>query len=89
MKACLGLVSGHVQGVWFRRWVQQECVPEGLRGYAKNLPDGRVEVLLVGDERQLLAGKAIVVQGSPGSRVTGVTWSDLETVPAVDGFKTF
>jgi len=89
VKACVGLVSGHVQGVWFRRWVQQGCLPHGLRGYARNLPDGRVEVLLVGDEGQLQAGKAIVAQGSPGSRVTGVSWSELDSVPGVSGFETF
>lgn len=86
MKAIVGTVSGTVQGVWFRKWVQQGCVPAGVSGYAKNLPDGRVEVLLVGSPQQLEACKPIVAKGSPGSLVAGVEWVELTDVPQVTGF---
>ena len=42
-------VSGKVQGVWFRASTRDEALRLGLRGYARNLDDGRVEVLAVGD----------------------------------------
>lgn len=86
MKAIKGIVTGTVQGVWFRKWVQQGCVPTGVSGYARNLPDGRVEVLLVGSTQQLDGCKPIVAKGSPNSRVEGVEWVELVEVPQVSGF---
>ena len=44
------LVSGRVQGVFFRDSARKEALSQGLGGSAKNLADGRVEVILEGDE---------------------------------------
>ncbi len=44
------LVSGRVQGVFFRDSARREAQSQGLGGSAKNLHDGRVEVILEGDE---------------------------------------
>jgi len=41
-------VSGRVQGVFFRASTQSEARSLGITGYAKNLPDGSVEVLACG-----------------------------------------
>lgn len=43
-------VHGHVQGVGFRWWTRSRALELGLSGYAKNLADGRVEVVAEGDE---------------------------------------
>ena len=43
-------VHGHVQGVGFRWWTRCRALELGLTGYAKNLVDGRVEVVAEGDE---------------------------------------
>ena len=86
MTALLGLVSGRVQGVWYRRHVQQACRALGLRGYAKNLPDGRVEVLLVGPAEAVEAGKDAVWRGSPRSRVEAVEWRAVDPPPEVSDF---
>lgn len=43
-------VHGHVQGVGFRWWTRCRALELGLRGYAKNLVDGRVEVVAEGNE---------------------------------------
>ena len=43
------LVAGKVQGVCFRASTRDVAVEHGLRGYAMNLPDGRVEVLATGE----------------------------------------
>ncbi|WP_018693375.1 acylphosphatase [Algicola sagamiensis] len=48
-EAILALVSGKVQGVWFRASTQKVAQSLHLIGYAKNLPDGRVEVKACGD----------------------------------------
>jgi len=47
------LVSGIVQGVGFRAFTQRLAESYGLRGWVRNLPDGRVEVLAEGDEEVL------------------------------------
>jgi acylphosphatase len=65
-------VSGHVQGVFFRASAREQAQRLGLRGYARNLADGRVEVLAVGndDAVEVLAGWLHV--GPPLARVTSV-----------------
>jgi acylphosphatase len=46
----VALVSGHVQGVGYRWFVRGRATAAGLAGSARNLPDGRVEVVLEGPE---------------------------------------
>ncbi|AFZ70539.1 acylphosphatase [Caldisphaera lagunensis DSM 15908] len=49
MEICLKiLVNGHVQGVGFRHFIWSNAKKLNLKGYAKNLPDGRVEVVASG-----------------------------------------
>lgn len=83
-----GFVRGRVQGVGFRWWVRSLAMELGLDGFARNLPDGRVEVMAQGPRsvcEQLLArlGDA---DDRPG-HVDGVTsrWLDAVDLPA--GFK--
>lgn len=71
-----GLVSGTVQGVGFRAYVQRKARAAGLTGFARNLPDGRVEVLLCGDAETVAAVEAEVAKGPPTSRVRGVSWEN-------------
>jgi acylphosphatase len=68
----LYVVSGHVQGVGFRRFVQRKARDLGLSGYAANLPDGRVEVLADGDEAALRHLERWLQRGPPLARVTNV-----------------
>ena len=42
------IISGRVQGVFFRASTREQAQRLGLRGHARNLPDGRVDVLVVG-----------------------------------------
>src|SRR3546814_17650141 len=49
MAAARFLVSGKVQGVFFRASTREQAQRLGLRGHARNLPDGRVAVLAAGD----------------------------------------
>lgn len=42
-------VSGHVQGVFYRASAQRQANICGVRGWVRNLPDGRVEALIEGD----------------------------------------
>lgn len=65
-------VAGKVQGVWYRRSVQEQALRKGVTGYAKNLPDGCVEVLLCGDCEAVNLVATWLWQGSPDARVTHV-----------------
>ena len=54
--AKIWVVSGRVQGVGFRYFVQKEATRLALSGYAKNLADGSVEVLAIGSQLDELEG---------------------------------
>jgi acylphosphatase len=45
--------SGRVQGVGFRYTVHNLAMPHNIRGYVRNLPDGRVELVMEGSEREM------------------------------------
>ncbi|MGC3980269.1 MAG: acylphosphatase [Steroidobacteraceae bacterium] len=83
------LVSGRVQGVFFRASTRTQALRLGLTGYAKNLPDGRVEVVAIGEAAAVEALAQWLWQGSPGSNVTDVqrVAGDLTPQPAT-GFIT-
>ncbi|MDP1809559.1 MAG: acylphosphatase [Actinomycetota bacterium] len=53
MEEYLISVEGRVQGVGFRAFAQREAVGLGLTGFARNAPDGRVEVLVQGEKATL------------------------------------
>ena len=47
------IISGKVQGVWFRASTKEEADRLSLTGWVRNLPDGRVEVLACGDVEKI------------------------------------
>jgi acylphosphatase len=65
-------VSGIVQGVGFRFFVQREAAKLHLGGYARNLSDGRVEVFAVGTPAQLEAMKRAIERGPRFASVSNV-----------------
>ena len=71
-------VSGRVQGVFFRGTVADEARSLGLTGWARNLADGRVEIVAEGKRANLRTLEAWAHQGPPSARVSGVDseWSD-------------
>ena len=60
-------VSGRVQGVFFRASAQERALSLGLSGYAKNLPDGSVEVLACGEQMHLEALETWLQKGPPSA----------------------
>ena len=72
------LVSGRVQGVFYRATCVRKAVSLGLTGFARNLADGRVEVLACGDAPAVDEFVAWLWEGSPASKVSGVATSDAD-----------
>lgn len=70
------LVSGKVQGVFFRASTVRMAEQLGLRGFARNLPDGRVEVLALGEPSSLASLGAWLRKGPPRASVSGVAEHD-------------
>ena len=66
------LVSGRVQGVWFRESTREACERLGVQGWVRNLADGRVEALFEGEAAAVEAALRFVHQGPPASSVLGV-----------------
>ena len=65
-------VSGRVQGVYFRASAREKAESLGVRGYARNLPDGRVEVLAVGQPGAVEALLEWLWRGPPAAQVANV-----------------
>jgi acylphosphatase len=87
-KKCL--VGGRVQGVFFRATAARRAQDLGLSGYARNLADGRVEVLACGEDAAVSAFVNWLWIGSSGCRVTSVQVTDaaVDALQASAGFYT-
>lgn len=73
MKECMYcLVDGRVQGVFFRASAQAEAQRLGLTGWARNRPDGRVEVLACGETEALARFREWLGEGPSQARVDEV-----------------
>jgi len=66
------LVAGRVQGVFYRASTRQRAIELGVAGHARNLADGRVEVLACGRPTAVAALCDWLWHGSPASQVTAV-----------------
>jgi acylphosphatase len=71
------LISGTVQGVWFRNATQRSARALGARGYVRNLPDRRVEAVFQGNPDTVESALAFVREGPPDARVTQVEVEEL------------
>jgi acylphosphatase len=79
MAAARFLVGGRVQGVFFRASTRELAVRLGVHGHARNLHDGRVEVIARGDAAALDALAQWLAHGPPAARV-----ETLERLPLTD-----
>ena len=72
------VVSGRVQGVFFRASTRAEAVRLGLTGHARNLPDGTVEVVACGDDAALAQLGRWLELGPPLAQVSRVERSTAD-----------
>ena len=66
------VISGRVQGVGFRWFAESAAAREGLHGWVRNLPDGRVEAQAEGDAEALDRFERALRHGPPAARVEAV-----------------
>jgi acylphosphatase len=85
------LVAGRVQGVFYRASTRQRALELGVTGFARNLSDGRVEVLACGEPGAVGALCDWLWQGSPASHVTSIEVEVVERAELgvrPEGFRT-
>jgi acylphosphatase len=80
------LVSGTVQGVGFRWYVARHARSLGLAGFARNLPDGRVEVVVSGPDEALPALERLLRAGPASAQVEAVERSEAAPVSSGKSF---
>ncbi len=66
------LISGRVQGVFFRSETRREAKKHSVKGWVRNLPDGRVEAVFEGDEEAVKKLIEFCKHGPPYAKVTNV-----------------
>ena len=85
MKCAHLIVSGRVQGVFFRDNTRRKARELGLTGYAKNLPDGTVEVVAEGNEDKINELIEFIKKGPGVAMVEGINLKHKEP----ENFKSF
>ena len=86
MDAARFFVSGRVQGVAFRAHTRAQALALGLRGHARNLADGRVEVLAVGDADAIERLAEWLRHGPPLARVDDLVRESIAETIDSEGF---
>ena len=81
------LVSGRVQGVGFRYFVQDAAVREGVSGFVRNVPGGRVEAQVEGEIEAVTRVERALAQGPPGARVDDLAVESLVPTGRASGFR--
>lgn len=78
MKKAHLLISGRVQGVFYRAFTKDVADSLGLKGWVRNLRDGRVEAVFEGDEDKISIAIERCKEGPPYAKVDNIeiTWSE-------------
>lgn len=87
MKRVRIYVSGRVQGVFFRAETQKTATSLKLNGWVRNMEDGRVEVLLEGEDSSMDRMVAWCHQGPPAARVDHVDVLEEPFTGTLSGFR--
>lgn len=80
------VISGRVQGVGFRFFTEEAARREGVHGWVRNLPDGRVEASAEGEADAVERFERAIRRGPRGARVEHVEIEDLVPAGRETGF---
>ena len=86
MKTLRVYISGAVQGVFFRKFLEEQANKIGVRGFVRNLEDGRVETFIEGDANDVNKMIELCRQGPKHSKVTNIEEKE-EKFQDIKGFK--
>ena len=78
-------ITGSVQGIFFRQFVKDKADKLGVRGYVRNLEDGRVEIFLEGSKENVDNMLEICKKGPPHSQIRNIE----EKLESFQDFKEF
>ncbi len=81
------IITGRVQGVWFRASTKETADNLGIQGWVRNLPDGSVEVNAAGGNAAMEQFIHWCYQGPPGARVSKIDIKEIETEDNPHGFR--
>jgi acylphosphatase len=82
------LIGGRVQGVGFRMFAAARAAAEGVHGYVQNLPDGRVEAFVEGDEESVDRMELALSRGPSHAQVDSFVVESVEPTRRPTGFST-
>ena len=80
------IVKGYVQGVGFRRRAARTAAALSLTGWVRNLPDGRVELEVQGEDENIQKLLPSIEQNSWGIDITDIKSDEIPVVPEEYGF---
>lgn len=80
------VVTGRVQGVFYRAWLTRQATALGLAGWVRNRADGSVEAVVEGPAMTVDRLVALARQGSPASRVDAIAVGDEASTEPLSGF---
>ncbi len=80
------MIAGRVQGVGFRYFTEAAAVREGILGWVRNTPDGRVEISAEGDAEAIERFERVLSHGPPHARVERVDVDDMIPTGRATGF---
>ena len=85
MKSVRVVISGRVQGVWYRAWTKRQATARGLDGWVRNRSEGAVEALFAGADDAVDEMIADCWNGPPHARVSAVS-AETDEPPKTPGF---
>jgi len=80
------IAHGKVQGVWYRAGTREQALQLGLSGWAKNCPDGTVEIHAEGEKEILEMFINWCRKGPPAAQVSSldIEWVELQAMTTFD-----
>ncbi len=86
MKTIKIFITGTVQGIFFRQFVKEHADKLGLKGYVRNLNDGRVEIIIEGKDETINRFIEEVKKGPSQSIIKEVEYGEIKNI-GFDSFK--
>ena len=85
MKTIRIYITGSVQGVFFRKFLKEKAEELGIRGYVRNLEDGRIEIVAEGKDNNVEEMWGVCQKGTPHTEIKDIQMEKLTH----QGFKEF